>query len=149
MRTAPVILGNAVNPQGFKIPDEVSGWGFECDHLDMQVRESGFPGFFPEIIQGNPGFFDASKTFHQVVDTEYGENRATVNFIIVGLFKILFYHPFNDYFEIFPVHSTAPHYCGIIGKLVYIPVVPPDVMVRPHKVKLHFVIVFGFQEAIV
>src|SRR5690625_3853226 len=116
----------------------------------MKSGESSFFYFIPEIIQCLPGFFSTSpETLHQFFDTENGENRLPVNLKIIRLFKILVNNPINNYFIILPIYLSIPKDRIVIAIAMIIPIVVFYIMVGPHDIKLHFMVIFCFQKSII
>ena len=116
----------------------------------MQVRESRFFNFLPEIIQCFPcSLRISSEALHQLVNTENRENGLAVNLKIIRLLEILIDHPVNDNLKIIFINNSVPQNRRIVLIFVNIPIIALYIVIGPHDIKLHLRVIFCFQESIV
>ena len=116
----------------------------------MQVWESRFFNFLPEIIQCFPcSLRISSEALHQLVNTENRENGLAVNLKIIRLLEILIDHPVNDNLKIIFINNSVPQNRRIVLIFVNIPIIALYIVIGPHDIKLHLRVIFCFQESIV
>ena len=88
------------------------------------------------------------EALYQVNKLKNREYRFPVYLKIIGLFKILFDNPMNNHFIIMLVHHSGPYQrIGFIT--MRIPEITIYIVVGPHQIKLHLIVIGSSQKAFV